>query len=465
MARLRTTRKGLSRGNVTRRRILKTASAAVVFPFLAARPGKAQNDDFDVIVIGAGISGLAAARRLKDLGYSVVVLEATSNVGGRIRTDWSLKAPFEVGAGWIHRPDGNPISELAAAIKAPTEKTLDESYQVFSGGGKPISKAEIDAKYVELIRLYKKIDDTFDDDQPLSEAIRRVSKDSLQDPVLRWMMSAYTEFSTGGPIDKLSAYYFDEDNEFEGADVILPHGYDQIPKSLAADLDIRFETVVEAIEYENGDGAEVHTSNGTYESDYVVCTVPLGVLKKGALTFVPPLPASHQNSIEKIGFGSVTKLALKFDAPFWPTDVQYFGYMSDPKGRWNYFLNYRTFSPENILLAVSVGEYPFVAEKMTDLEMVADCMSALRSMFGTDIPAPTGHLATRWSVDQNTLGAYSYSAVGNTPEDFDRFAKPVENTILFAGEHTTFEFHGTTHGAYLSGLAAANLIEDELADD
>ncbi|QDG74757.1 FAD-dependent oxidoreductase [Labrenzia sp. PHM005] len=453
-------------GRATRRQILKTgAAAALSAPFLTASTAKAENDDFDVIVIGAGIAGLAAARRLKDLGYTVVVLEATSAVGGRIRTDWSLGAPFEVGAGWIHRPDGNPISKLARAIDAPTFITSDESYQVFTQDGDAVVRSKINSKYRDLMRLYKRVDDTFDNDQPLSGAIQRVSKESLNDPVLRWMMSAYTEFSTGGPIDKLSAYYFDEDNEFEGADVILPDGYDQIPKSLAADLDIRFETVVEAIEYEDGDGAAVHTSNGTYESDYVVCTVPLGVLKKGALTFVPPLPASHQNSIEKIGFGSVTKLALKFDAPFWPTDVQYFGYMSDPKGRWNYFVNYRTFSPENILLGVCVGDYPFVAEQMSDPEMIADCMRALRAMFGDGIPEPVDHLATRWSEDPFTFGAYSYSAVGNTSEDFDRFAKPVENTILFAGEHTTFEFHGTTHGAYLSGLAAADLIEDELAED
>ncbi|XYK78434.1 MAG: flavin monoamine oxidase family protein [Labrenzia sp.] len=454
-----------TRGRATRRQVLKTgAAAALTVPFLNASLAKAQNDDFDVIVIGAGIAGLAAARRLQDLGYAVVILEATSAVGGRIRTDWSLGAPFEVGAGWIHTPEGNPVSKIADAIDAPTYVTSDESYQVYAQDGAAVSRSTINSKYRDLMRLYKRIDDTFDNDQPLSEAIRRVSKDSLRDPVLRWMMSAYTEFSTGGPIEKLSAYYFDEDDEYDGADVILTKGYDQIPKSLADGLDVRFDTVVEAIEYEEGDGAAVYTSTETFESYFVICTVPLGVLKKGAISFDPPLPKAHQKSIKEIGFGSVTKLALKFEQPFWPEDVQYFGYMSEPKGRWNYFLNYRTFSSENILLGVSVGDYPFVAEAMSDPDMISDCMSALRAMFGEDIPAPVGHMATRWSKDPHTFGAYSYSAVGNTPADFDRFATPVANTILFAGEHTTFDFHGTTHGAYLTGLAAAHLIEDELAD-
>ncbi|GGB48025.1 amine oxidase [Roseibium aquae] len=416
-----------------------------------------------MIVIGAGIAGLAAARRLQDLGYSVVVLEATSDVGGRIKTDWSLGAPFEAGAGWIHRPDGNPISGLAEHIGLTTVVTPDESYQVFAQNGEAVSASLIDSKYLDLERLYTRIDDTFDTDQPLIEAIRNVSESSLQDPVLRWMMSAYTEFATGGPIEKVSAYYFDEDDEYDGADVILPEGYDRIPKSLAAGLDIRFDTMVEAIEYEEGDGAAVRTSKGTFESYFVICTVPLGVLKRHAIAFDPPLPKALQTSIETIGFGSVTKLALKFEEPFWPETVQYFGYMSEPKGRWNYFVNYRTFSSENILLAVSVGDYPFVAERMSDPEMIADCMSALRAMFGDGISEPVGHLATRWSEDPHTLGAYSYAAAGNTPADFDRFAEPVANTILFAGEHTTFAHHGTTHGAYQTGLAAANLIEDQLA--
>jgi len=451
---------------VSRRHVLKTgAAAALTGPFLVQQCAAAQDTDFDVIVIGAGIAGLAAARRLKDLGYAVVVLEATAAVGGRIRTDWSLGAPFELGAGWIHRPDGNPVSGLAKAINAKTYLTSDESYQVFTGAGAAVPRREIDARYRDLMALYKRIDDTFDRDQPLSEAVRKVSPQSLEDPVLRWMMSAYTEFSTGGPIEKLSAYYFDEDDEYDGADVILTGGYDLIPKSLSEDLDIRFATAAEAVEYEDGEGATVRTVNGQFESDFVICTVPLGVLKKGSITFDPPLPTNLQKSIDRIGFGSVTKLALKFEEPFWPVDTQYFGSLSEPKGRWNYIVNYRTFSAENILLGLSVGAYPFVAEKMSDEEMVADCMDVLGSMFGTDIPAPDAHLATRWSEDPHTFGAYSYAAVGNTEADFDGFAKPLVNTVLFAGEHTLFDFHATTHGAYLSGLAAANLIEDELAED
>jgi monoamine oxidase len=451
--------------SITRRSFLKsTGGGLLVSPFLSTGAAKAQNDDFDVIVIGAGISGLAAARYLSKLDYSVVVLEASDKIGGRIKSDWTLDAPFEVGAGWIHGPDRNPISEIIGEFGAATFLTDDENFQVFSRSGDLQSRKQIIKKYKELRNIYKRIDDRFDQDQSLEEAIARTSDRALKDPILRWMESAYTEFSTGAPLEDLSALYFDEDDEFWGEDVILPNGYEQVPHFVADDLDIRLNTAVEAVEYEEGDGASVQTSKGVFESDFVICTVPLGVLKKDMISFDPPLPKSYQSSISKIGFGNVTKLALKFEEAFWPTEIQYFGLMTETKGRWNYFLNYRTFSKENILLGLSVGDYPEVAEQMSDSEMIADCMDAVRTMFGKDVSEPIGHLATRWSQDPWTFGAYSYSRVGNKPEDFNRLAEPVANTLLFAGEHTDFSYHGTTHGAYLSGIRAASALDDELAE-
>lgn len=450
---------------LTRRQALKLGAGSLLAnQVMLSPPASAQLADVDVIVIGAGIAGLAAAKKLVGLGYSVVVLEATSQIGGRIRTDRSLGAAFDLGAGWIHGPKGNPISKLAKQAKASTFVTEDESYRVYSANGKKISEQTIAKKYNQLGGIYKRIDQRFDQDQPLDKAISRVSKKGLKDPVLNWMASAYTEFDTGGPLTDLSAYYFDEDKVYPGKDTVFPQGFDQILEPLAEGLDIRLNNPVLSVEYEEGDGAAVTTPQGTYESYFVICTVPLGVLKKQAITFDPPLPKSHQRPIDQIAMGSVTKLALKFDKAYWPRKTQYFGFLSEPRGRWNYFLNYRTFSQENILVALSVGAYARVADAMDDETMVADCMEVLRTMFGSDLPAPVASVATRWSQDPWTLGAYSYTNVGTKPDDFEKLAKPIANTILLAGEHTNFDYHSTTHGAYLSGMAAAQIIEDELAD-
>ena len=452
----------------SRRRFLRlSAGTAFAGPALGAITQKAHaaggNNDVDVIVIGAGIAGLSAARSLSDLGYDVIVLEADSRTGGRLRTDWSLGAPFEVGAGWIHGPNGNPVSQLAKAVGSETYVTDDESFQVFTAQGDAVKHDDISEKWQSMQALYENIDSRFELDQPLETALKKVSAKALKDPVLGWMFSAYTEFDAGGPLEDLSAYYFDEDKAFDGEDVVVTTGYDKILAPLAKGLDIRLNQLVNAVEYAAGQGATVTTASDEFECDFVVCTVPLGVLQKGTIQFDPPLPKSIRQKIKRIGMGTVTKLALKFDKPFWPVETQYFGLMTEEKGRWNYFLNYRTFSDENILLGLCVGDYGWKAEKMSDDLMVADMMDAVRTMFGADAPEPLGHLATRWSQNPLSFGAYTFAKVGSVPKDFDDLMKPVRETLIFAGEHTIFKYHATVHGAYLSGQRAAEIVDDQLS--
>lgn len=441
---------------------LAATAAAATLPW--AGQARARTTEADVIVIGAGMAGLAAARRLKDLGYDVIVLEAADRTGGRLYTDWTLGVPFEVGAGWIHGPIGNPVTELAKATGATPFVTDDENFAVFTEAGEEVDHDAVIDGWDDFDAIMQKIDDTYDNDLPLIDALRRIGKSKWNDPLIRWMFSAYTEFSTGGPLENLSALYYDDDEAFEGADVVLTTGLDRLMLPLAEGIDVRTGQVVTSVAYERGDGATVTASGTAYESDFVICTVPLGVLKSGGITFDSRLPKSHRNAIARLEMGNVTKLALEFDTPFWDVGTQYFGIVTEEKGRWNYWLNYRTFSDANVMLGLSVGNYAARAEAMDDAGMVADAMDVLRAAFGAGIAEPRRHLATRWSRNPFTLGAYSYANLGSRPRDFDILATPVADTLLFAGEHTTFKYHGTLHGAYLSGLQAADTIEDRLAD-
>ncbi|AKI01328.1 monoamine oxidase [Hoeflea sp. IMCC20628] len=447
-----------------RRRFLRlTAASALTASLAAPTAARAASADVDVIVIGAGVAGLTAARQLTDLGYEVLVLEAADRIGGRLHTDWSLDAPFELGAGWVHGPKGNPVTDLVAAAGGKTFVTEDDSLMVLSGDGNRQKDAVIERKEKQLAALYERIDSTFDADQPLKSAIARLAPKALADPVTAWMLSAYTEFDAGGPLESLSAYHFDEDDAFDGADVIVSNGYDRILTPLAAGLDIRLGHPVEIVEYEEGDGATVRANGRDFEADFVVCTCPLGVLQADGVSFDPPLPKTYRNAISRIGMGNVTKLALKFAQPFWPVGTQYFGLTGEPMGRWASFLNYRTFSDQNILVGFSVGSYAERAEAMSDAEMTADAMDALRSMFGATAPDPVAVLPTRWSKNPWSHGAYSYAKAGSKPADFNLLAEPVAGTLLLAGEHTLFDYHATVHGAHLSGLAAARRIDDDLA--
>ncbi|MFK7793580.1 MAG: flavin monoamine oxidase family protein [Devosiaceae bacterium] len=412
----------------------------------------------DVLVLGAGIAGLSAARTLTDAGARVIVLEASQRIGGRIFTDRSLGLPVEVGAGWIHGPLGNPITRLAQEAGLETFVTDDDNFQLYRSNGTPVLDAQLGEGINRLESIQLQIDERLGNDMPMAEAVHRFDGNALDDPILSWMLSTYTEFSTGGPLDTLSALYWDEDEAFPGADVILPNGYDRVIAHLAEGLDIRFEHTVEQI-VQSGTGVEVVTNKGRFVATNVVCTLPLGVLQAGNVAFDPPLPQSLQRSINSIGMGNVTKMALLFEQPFWPTDIQYIGITSASPGRWNYMMNTLTHSDVPMLLGVSLGAYAPLADAMSTAEASADMMDVLRGVFGSDIPNPVGSLKSAWSAEQLSMGAYSFSNVGTTPEDFDRFAVPV-GALHFAGEHTDFAYHGTVHGAHLSGIRAATTILD-----
>ena len=439
----------------TRRSALKLGVAS----FLASLGSRSHSQDLvgkTVIIVGAGISGLAAGQELLKHGVKVIVLEAEDYVGGRIRTDMSMGVPFEYGAGWIHGPStDNPIQKLAKQINARTFLTDDDSLEIFGPDDGPLTDAEyerLDDTYDRLLRkLYLRVWSS--DTRSIEEAIADIEPEVLNDPLGRWLLSAYLEFDIGAGIDDISAANAFADTAFEGEDVIFTQGYDTILAPLTTGLDLRLNTPIRRIEYHDS-GVLVND----VAADYVICTVPLGVLKGHALEFKPPLPTDLQKAIAELGFGSVTKIALRFDKAFWDEDTQYFGIITAPKGRWNYWLNYRTFSDENVLLGLSFGSFAPIADQMSQSEMTEDALSVLRSVWGDEVTEPNAVLSTHWSEYPNFKGAYSYPQTGGSPDQFEIFAEPVAGRVFFAGEHTIFDYHSTTHGAFLSGIRVANRI-------
>lgn len=440
---------------ITRREALKFAIAAFFSSFTGAAASQSLAGK-KVIVVGAGIAGLGAAQQLHAQGAEVIILEAENYIGGRIRTDNSMGAPFEYGAGWIHGPSAqNPIKVLAEQVNATTAETDDDILEVFDDQGKPLS----DDAYDHLDDLYKSLKrklnahEEHDETRSLRDIINQLKPGYLEDPIGRWMATAYFEFDIGAGIDDISAMNAFADEAFENEDVVFTEGYDIILAPLAAGLDVRLNTRVSRITYDNK-GVDVDGM----KANYVVCAVPLGVLKAGTITFVPPIPEAVQTAVDKIGFGTVTKIAFKFDNPFWDVETQYFGIMTEPKGRWNYWLNYRTFSDENILLGLSFGDYAPKADKMDEREMTEDAMQVLRSVWGDKVTAPQQVLTTHWSENPSFNGAYSYPQVGGSVAQFDSFVEPIAGRLFMAGEHTFFKYHSTTHGALLSGRRAATAI-------
>lgn len=439
---------------INRRDSLKLCIAAYLAT-IASQAGAKDLSGTKVIVVGAGLAGLAAAQRLKAQNAEVVILEAGAYIGGRVRTDWSLGAPFEYGAGWIHGPSRrNPTKQLANQINARTFVTDDDNLEVFATDGNALTDAQWEQFEEDYSYLYKKLNNPdHSGHQSVEDVLARTNPRILDDPLGRWMLSAYIEFSIGSGIEVISAENGFKSSTFSGDDVIFLEGYDKIIAPLAAGLDIRLNTSVSVIEYSD----EAVMIDGEW-TDHAICTVPLGVLKSDQIEFDPPLPDDLQDAIAQVGFGTVTKIAFKFAEPFWDIDTQYFGIMTEPKGRWNYWLNYRTFSQENILLGFSVGQYAPVADRMSVESMSADALDVLRSVWRRDVGTPQAVLTTSWSQDPKFYGAYSYAQAGGSIAQFRAFEKPVLDRLFFAGEHTIFDYSGTTHGALISGRRAADDI-------
>jgi monoamine oxidase len=441
---------------------LKTIPLVLLAPNLLASCNK--DDEITppngktVIVIGAGISGLAAAKKLKDKGFNVIVLEAQEKIGGRLRTDRSLGIAFDEGASWIHGPKGNPITNLASQADANTYLTDDDSLNVFDNNGTAYSDAFLDAQYTQFENALNAVRSIGTQSQSFEEVFNSLYPTQENNRLWKYMLSAYLEFDTGGDISILSSKYFDDDEAFSGKDVIVTNGYDKIANLLGQGLDIRLNSRVTEVNYTSIKSL-VNVNGDSIEADYVIVSVPLGVLKNNSVSFTPTLPIDKQGAIQNTKMGNVNKFLFSWNTPFWETDVQYIGYTPDIKGKFNYFMNMVKFLPTtNSLMTFAFGDYATVTETMSDAEIISEVMAQLKTIYGNSIPNPTNMLRTKWGQNINTFGAYSFASNGTTSADFDTMAKEISNRLFFAGEHTIRDYRGTVHGAYLSGIREAEKI-------
>ena len=412
-----------------------------------------------VVVIGGGISGLAAAKKLKEKGFTVIVLEAQEKVGGRMRTDRSLGVAFDEGASWIHGPSGNPITSLASQSGANTFLTSDDSVEVFDTSGAAYSDSFLTNAENQFNNALNAVRNAGTQIESFQTVFNSLYPTQANSKLWKYMLSAYLEFNTGGDISKLSSKFFDDDEEFNGEDLIITNGFDKVTDFLAQGLDIRLNTRVINVNYSNTKVA-ITTIGNNIEADYVIVSVPLGVLKNNSISFTPTLPTNKINAIANTNIGNVNKFLLVWSTPFWDTNLQYIGYIPDIKGKFNYYLNIKKFTPSNGLMTFAFGDYATVTESMTDSQIINEIMLNLKSIYGNSIPNPTNFLRTKWGQNINSFGAYSYPTNGSTSADFDTLANEINNKVFFAGEHTEREYRGTVHGAYLSGIREADKIID-----
>ena len=389
---------------------------------------QAARERWDVAVVGAGVTGLSAARNLADHGLSVIVLEARDRIGGQLYTDHAFSSvPVELGAGLIHGREAYTW-ELVAEAGA-------ETVPVRAGNGTPEPLTTPEPPR---------------DDEDAAAYLRRMGV-----PEDRWPPVSIDNES----LERWSAVWMREYGLFEWWTVPRENfrvlgGYDSLLPPLSRDLDIRLGHTVRRVRW-SGRGVRLDVSGPggvtRVRADRCVVTLPIGVLKAGDVTFEPPLPTGHRDAVDALDRTDALKLVYEFDRAVFPADEDALGWDED-SGFVFWCLSRE--DPE-VVVAWAAGEKARELQAMPTGERFAAGLAALSEALGEEAPEPLARTTHDWAADEFSRGAYLFVPPG-AHDAPDALAVPLEGVVYFAGEPTTGE--NTVDGAYANGYDTTDVL-------
>ncbi len=437
----------------------------------------------DVLVIGAGAAGLAAARDLSQAGCRVTVVEARARIGGRILTlrDPRAPLPLELGAEFVHGEAPETLSVAQAAGLMVLELPgLHET--VTDGRFKPMRDfwETISSMNRDLARRVGRRGKDFAVSEYLEGASLPSSKRQFLEDFVQGFYAAHP--------DRLSAQSLaeeaegnEESEEREDKQFRIASGGDALMRWLRDGLDpdrtaLRLSTVAERLAWKRGavtldcrggDGVPLNS----LRARATVVTLPHAVLKAGALRFDPPLPAK-QRALSGIETGNTFKIVLRFRHAFWDESefLKTRRDGSEESGGVNFLHahgaevpTWWTAAPARATLLTgwvggSRAEALLAEEPLTRLERSLVALSDILAVPRRELEEQLDGWASHdWRADPFARGAYSYVAVGGARAP-QALARPVEGTLFFAGEATNGQQIGTVSGALASGRRAAREV-------
>ncbi len=443
-----------------------------------------------VLILGAGIAGLAAAVTLAEAGHGVTILEASDRVGGRIRTAHPDGYAVELGAEFIH---GKPPELLALLDDLGLQATERTGVMVhFSPDGALTSEDD------EVLRQgIGTLPDSTEEDAPFAvmEQLRDwCNSHPAEDLTFRnWCLQsglpAHVQASATGYVEGFNAADSNEisiqslaqqqaaEDSMEGDIALhLDGGYTLLADRLADRLrraggTLRLDHAITRVQWTPGN-VTCHSTNGqAFTATRAIVTLPLGVLQAGTVAF-DPAPADILTQAARMRMGQVCRLSLVFRTRWWATlhpdskALQELSFLL-PADRGESDASNPEFgvfwtgypAPDPVLTAWSGGPSAEALQTFDDHACAHIACTQLAHLFGlpTDqvLDQLVSHHRHDWQRYPLSLGAYSWVPVGATDASA-HMAEPVEDTLYFAGEHTdTTANWGTVHGALRSGLRAA----------
>lgn len=423
-------------------------------PFVLGASGRAEaKAETDIAIIGAGAAGLTAAHRAREKGLTARIYEARPRVGGRVFTDASLGAEFEAGAFFIHFGPRNPWREVAHAFE---QKMLDEAifrteFEMFRNGER-LSSEDRQRRRSAYSRLAARIEEEGNgDDISFAAAAREFLPDVAEN------IRNLTLMSVGEEPDRVS--FHDYDRLDYGGDLVLPGGYGRLLEAYARGLDIRLSTPVTAIDL-SGSGVRLSMPGGSVEARAVIVTVPVNVLKAGAIRFTPGLPNGITRALDGLGMGALSKVAFRVDARFGVAPWTQYVDVGAP-GETIHFGFYPFERP--LIVAHFGGDYARKLNAAGEKTAIEAIKARLVAILGAEAQKHiTGASHAGWSADPFSLGGYSFVRPGRIAAR-DALEAPVEGKLFFAGEANAGIASMTAGGAALSARRAVDEAARRLA--
>ena len=415
---------------------------------------------FDVIIIGAGAAGLAAARELSGAGKSVAVLEARSRIGGRIWTTHfpDLPLPIELGAEFIHGQARETLAIVQAAALVAYQLPDDHWW---SAQGK---MSRIHDFWRSMQRLLQRIPSGAHDIS-FAEFLDSQRNLSLR---LRKLALAFVEGYHASHADRISAASLraSGDEEEGQRQFRIANGYDAVLQWLRAGIDpqrseMRLGTEVTEVRWKRGEVAVQTRGGEVFRASAAVITIPLGVWKASdGIVFEPPL-RDKQRAIEKLEVGHVVRIVVRFRERFWEEDGNQRLFVHSAADR--FMTTWWTTAPVRApLLTGWAGGHKADTLLAEGTAAISDrALDSLASTFGRkrreiDALVDSVHMHD-WQADPFSRGAYSYTGVGGQ-RAHAALATPVAGTLFFAGEATSSDETGTVSGAIVTGKRAAKEV-------
>ena len=391
-------------------------------------------------VIGAGAAGIAAARRLHDAGRDVLLIEASDRLGGRARTVSLGGCPVDLGCGWLHSARRNPWTRIAAAGGFTVDRSSPKWDEQWRDLGFPAEERRASGEAWE--RWEQAAHAALDGpDRPLSDFI------AADDP-WRPMIDAISGYANGANLDQVSLHDWATYEDAAGAENwAVREGYGALIAGHAAGVPARLGTPVTQVDH-RGRTLRLDTAAGAIEAARVIVAVPTPALASGALVFDPPLPAKR-DAAAALPLGLADKAFLRVAGPLpWPAHAHLIG---DPH------------SADTASHRLSPFGWPIVeaffggrcAEALERGDAAAFAIDELVKLLGSDWRGRLSPLgATRWRREPWIGGSYSHARVGQAGAR-QVLAEPVDDRLFFAGEACSRVDFSTAHGAYATGVAAA----------